>query len=759
MINMKFNIEVNTEKQSVFILHQEETRFTKMLKHKLKNMNIGIFSGARINLTNLEKYTACFVVQSEMLHPSIVSGKNSKKFIYIFFGQDEISQEYTKYCDDNKLSNIKIVNLNTEPRYYKEDLESIFWFAFSRTTDTYLNIARNLSLEKIGLQNKINKNFKLSKKHLIISGVICIFLSQIIFLIPLSAATLLHYSAYNKINSNSKTSVDPYISSASGYLDVADRMFDFSRPILHFFSIALPFEQFIQANTSISKLLLTYNLVNNESKEIIDSIFNPIGNTNNSERVKKIVDAISETTTHLNYILELSKSYNFDSNQKIISKIENLKRAVNIINTFKPYLGSVFGERRPKKYLLLFANNMELRPGGGFIGSYATFEADNFTIRNLKVFDVYDADGQLTARIEPPKPISEMLNQPFWYLRDSAFSPDFKENFLKAEEFLKLEMNEDGFDYGILITTSAVKNIISAMGTVVMPDYNEEITAENFYIKTQIHAEDNFFPGSTQKKNFLSDLLQQIIIRLGTADPALLLTAFETSLNQKQIAIYSKEEKLQESLKKEFWSGTLISPDCSKDIMEPCIADYSYQFDANLGVNKANFFIKKPSTLKAKLDSTGKITNTLTVNFYNDSIDGVYPGGIYKNYFQHYLPPNSKIVKVILDGKELENYDSTNLRYRTIGFPMIVKTQSSAKVEIVYELPTSIIASKGFYQMILQKQIGSPNYDLNFTFEVPQNFTIVRHNLSPLVNDKNINYNTSISTDRIFLIEFDKVSK
>ncbi|PIZ62200.1 hypothetical protein COY16_04940, partial [Candidatus Roizmanbacteria bacterium CG_4_10_14_0_2_um_filter_39_13] len=82
--------------------------------------------------------------------------------------------------------------------------------------------------------------------------------------------------------------------------------------------------------------------------------------------------------------------------------------------------------------------------------------------------------------------------------------------------------------------------------------------------------------------------------------------------------------------------------------------------------------------------------------------------------------------------------------------------QQSKTVQITYRLPTTIVAGNGTYQLILQKQIGSQNSDFKFTFSYPKNMTIERHNLSPLAKDNEIIYNTSISSDRIFLIEFNK---
>ena len=96
------------------------------------------------------------------------------------------------------------------------------------------------------------------------------------------------------------------------------------------------------------------------------------------------------------------------------------------------YFQGVLTEKNPKKYVIFFANNMELRPGGGFIGSFGIFEIGNYSIGEIKIYDIYDADGQLTVHLDPPKPIAQYLHVPHWFFRDSNFSPDFFTNLPRA---------------------------------------------------------------------------------------------------------------------------------------------------------------------------------------------------------------------------------------------------------------------------------------------------------------------------------------
>jgi len=86
-------------------------------------------------------------------------------------------------------------------------------------------------------------------------------------------------------------------------------------------------------------------------------------------------------------------------------------------------------------------------------------------------------------------------------LRDSNFDVDFSKGAVASAVFLNTEMHQ-AVDGGNRVDLSFVKNLLDVVGPVSVPDYNQIVTTDNFYQVTQSHTQDNFFPGSTQKKIF-----------------------------------------------------------------------------------------------------------------------------------------------------------------------------------------------------------------------------------------------------------------
>lgn len=754
--------EIDNSNQKILIVAKRDSQFLEFIKKELKKLEVEL-TVEKTAPDNFEKYFAVFFIDSTDIIPSEIAKQTKTKFTFVLFNNSEDARMISSYAYDNKLTHIKVVNLQSQPKHFKKDVDTVIWFTFSRTEDIFLHIYNEPAIshknhkQKFDLYEYVRK--KTTPKNMIILGVWLVLTAHLLFIPPLLIASYFNYRSVSSLSKNEEDKSQVYAAYSYNLLNLSENLFSFSKPAFHFFSIALPFEDFIQINESANYILRKRIVISDLGSKFVNGLF--IKNKTNKEldelvlTSKMLNQELGGLTENVQFLQAKIPEWNKDL-KAYKQKLEIIKEDLETVNGVIPKLDNIFAASSGKKYLLLFANNMELRPGGGFIGSFGIVKVKDYTIEDVRVFDVYDADGQLTSHIDPPEPISKYLNQTHWFLRDSAFTADFPTNFSEAEKLLDLEISEGNFDGAALFTVSAVQNILSGIKNLYIPDYKEIITGDNFYIKAQLYAESDFFPGSQSKKSFLSAVMNQLLLGVDNVSLPNFIEQLKNSLDQKQIVLYSKDPELQNLFEKNYWSGQILRPDCTVPKTIHCIPDYIFQFDANLGVNKANFFVKRPMKLDIQIQPDGKITDTATFTFENNSHQDVFPGGPYKNYFQILLPPNSLIQSVTIDGEAVENYEETNFEFKQIGFLMTIPPQSKSQVKIVYNLPTTIINGEGIYQLILQKQIGTPNYDLEFEFHLPANATITRNNLTPLAKDHEILYNTSVSSDRIFLIEFSK---
>lgn len=292
-------------------------------------------------------------------------------------------------------------------------------------------------------------------------------------------------------------------------------------------------------------------------------------------------------------------------------------------------------------YLVLLQNSNELRPTGGFIGSYAIINVAKGRIEKAEVSDIYEADGQIKGHVEPPEPIQEAFQLGEWRLRDANWEADFSESGQKLNWFF----DKAGVrDYQIIVATnlSVFEELAGLLGKIELPDYNEVITRENLWEKAQHYAQYNFFPGSKQKRDFLSDLafaVKEKLMKSNILTKFRLIKLTERMFAEKQVMLWGKNESLENIFDDLGWSGKLKKVKCPW-YRQNCIRDYLTINEANLGVNKANCCIERNVKLTISRDA-GSLKHNLEIKFKNNSNNQW--GGKYKAWVRVYAPNSESV--------------------------------------------------------------------------------------------------------------------
>ncbi|MBI2617667.1 DUF4012 domain-containing protein [Candidatus Gottesmanbacteria bacterium] len=439
---------------------------------------------------------------------------------------------------------------------------------------------------------------------------------------------------------------------------------------------------------------------------------------------------------------------------------EKLTAALSIM----PFLEEVFFRPEARTYLLLFQNNMELRPTGGFIGSYALVIVKGGEISSFTIEDVYAADGQLKGHVDPPNAIRKYLNQPHYYLRDSNFDPDFAVSGAKAAWFLQQEIGVK-VDGVIAINSTFLQKLLTVTGGLTLSDFaGEEVTSENFFLKSYSLVQGNFFPGSTQKKDFLTAVSQGLRFRI-EHDPSLwldLLPVIKESLEDKHIQLYSFDETFQKYIEEQGYGGRMSQIQCltvpvqeNIPVEKSCLADYLAIIEANLGVNKANYFINKSVSIEKRISPSGEIKTDLTLSYENANIPEVYSSGTYVNYLRIFLPIGSTVDSVSVntssiarENLDVENYGTDKV---SIGTLVNIAPTNKAILKISYSHPSLLDAKRDSYQFLFQKQSGDKLSPLVLSLHYPDGKAVTALNFTSSGGRKNeIYYTTDTSVDRIF---------
>ncbi len=330
--------------------------------------------------------------------------------------------------------------------------------------------------------------------------------------------------------------------------------------------------------------------------------------------------------------------------QLLTDKIEELSKYIDASVVVFPRLPTILGAEGKKTYLVLFQNNMELRPTGGFIGSFALVTFQSGKLADITVHDVYTADGQLKGHIEPPTPIRDYLGEANWWLRDSNWNPDFSISAQRAEWFLEKEMDRK-VDGVIGIDLEVAKSILEQTGPVQLTDINETIDYKNMYDKIQYEVESDFFPGSQRKANILISLTKALLSKLTQIqgdNSAKLAQEVFTNLKQKHLQIYLHDGESQKGIVKAGWAGELKTTKCLQKNCQNLLVAVN---EANVGVNKANYFIERNMQLATKVEGT-TIKNSLYVNIINNAVPALGLKGKYKTYVRVFSNTGSHFTSI-----------------------------------------------------------------------------------------------------------------
>ncbi|GAB4026326.1 MAG: hypothetical protein Fur0011_1590 [Candidatus Microgenomates bacterium] len=453
---------------------------------------------------------------------------------------------------------------------------------------------------------------------------------------------------------------------------------------------------------------------------------------------------------------------------KLLSKYESDYQALkNLLPTLKKntllgkgvfsILPDLISLNDRTKYLVLFQNNMELRGTGGFIGSYGILSFEKGKLYDFQVYDVYTADGALKGHVEPPAPIKNILGEAKWYLRDSNFDPDFPTSARRAEWFLKKSMNQDVIGT-IAINLETLRLMLREVGPLELSDYGETITENNLAERAQFHAEVNFFPGSTAKKEFLSSVADALFAKLKTADAKSLLNvanALMTSLESSDTQISVTSTSSERILQTLGWNGAIESKPCPTI---PCYEDSLYSVDSNFGVNKANFYVTKEMNLDVSLSKDGTPTHTLQTTWKNAATSNAWPAGSYKNYARLYLPPSSSIQQVKVGDKLLSSTEYTISEEHgrlVLSYLITVPINNTSTSTVVYTNNTRLV-SGAFYTLYFHRQSGSSTNDkIRVSYNLPLYLKPLKISPAPtLLETQKLSFDFLNDTDHRLSIQF-----
>lgn len=390
----------------------------------------------------------------------------------------------------------------------------------------------------------------------------------------------------------------------------------------------------------------------------------------------------------------------------LIDQVSNLLTQAKPLTAKLPYYLGAGGER---KYLVIFQNDAEIRPTGGFMTAYAVFRIEKGRINIDTADDIYKLDDTITKHVAPPEAIKLYLREYDWKIRNANFSPDFAtsmESFLSLYNSSPERKKIDGIialDTHVLIKIMEVLGPVSAYGANFTTENIASCDCPQIIYELEKYADEPKAYERGSRKDIIGVLLQAMMQKAMQAPKNLWGPLFQAGLSevdQKHILVYFLDAEAQKGIVALGAAGQIKAYD----------GDYLHINDANLGGAKSNLYITKSVKQEVATKSDGTETNLIIEYRHPRAADncslerkeGLCLSGIYRDYVRVYLPANSQLIEA--RGFESKNNTFTDLGKTVVDGFFTVVPQGVAKLQIKYKTPLKF---SGTYRELIQKQPGT----------------------------------------------------
>lgn len=416
---------------------------------------------------------------------------------------------------------------------------------------------------------------------------------------------------------------------------------------------------------------------------------------------------------------------------EVRSKLKQAKELVAQASTFlvsgKPFLESsqyILGMDAPRTYLVIFQNDKELRPTGGFMTGYSIMKVDKATFTPVVSDDVYTLDAKYKPEIQAPQPIIDYIKGPYslstkWRLRDMNWSPDFAtsmELFTKAAEKAGIT-NIDGV---IAVDTQILVNLLDVIGPIGVSGYGNFSTqiepkcncpqviyelesfadVEGAVIWDPLTGKIIKAPANYNNRKAIIGPLMNSIMANALGQPkekmALLLEAAFKSLLEKHTLFFLFDETAQKAVS-DFGLGGKIDQEYNND--------YLHINDANLGGRKSNLYAYETVEQNISVAGDGTVTKTVTITYQNPEKQDGWLNSILPTWVRIYVPKGSELIESTGLEKSAEPYEDLG---KTVfaGF-FKLRPEGISKITFEYKLPFKVSKE---YRMLIQKQPGTDGF-------------------------------------------------
>lgn len=463
-----------------------------------------------------------------------------------------------------------------------------------------------------------------------------------------------------------------------------------------------------------------------------------------------------------------------DATDPIKEQFPLLKKIIDTTVPAAESLPAILGWPNEKTYLFLLQNNTELRPTGGFIGTFGILKVENAEIRQFTTDNIYNLDNPVknTLFLDPPEPIQKYLSQTQWFMRDSNWDPDFPTSAEKALWFYQEESGSNEDFYGVIaVTPTFIQSLLEITGEITVDGV--AFNSENLIEVLEFQVEKGFMQAGiplSERKEIIGSLANELmdrILNLPKNRWGELWKTFYDDVVQKQILIYIKDDHTQELVKEEQWAGEV------KDF----VGDYIFVVDSNMASLKSDPGVAHQIDYTLTKNENNELISNLAITYDNQGAFD-WKTTRYRTYVRVLVPYGSELIDwegamendKLLSKKE-GGIDVSESHGRTqFGAFISIEPKEKKTLSFTYKLPVSFgefTDQNKEYGLYVQKQAGTIGHGLNIVLDLDKRLdsikptdTVFTTDLSSLgdlgtaYTENALKIESSLLTDQQFTVYF-----
>lgn len=479
---------------------------------------------------------------------------------------------------------------------------------------------------------------------------------------------------------------------------------------------------------------------------------------NHLRTIESSLASLSQALGEIHTITQGDQALPFgESNQLVLSL--DLERWHSLIHELISWL-SVSASRH---IAILLLNPSEIRPGGGFLGSFVELTIQNASITNVIVRDINEVDRTLLIQVVPPKPLQ--VSERRWRTADTNWFFDFKDSAKKTLSFMSssglYHDNHIAFDGAIAISPKVVSDILKLTGPLSVAGSDTPLTSDNFIYAIQKSVQQGQATEADSPKAILEVLAPTLLKKINelSSDKRSALLSFIPQWAEDRDAMgYFTNDIFEENLEHYGAAGRVYSLPINFE------GDYLAVVNANIGGGKTDLFMRNRVTLDSQIDLKGTVTNHVVIQRSHHGYESPYwwyrvPN---QNYMQVFTPASAELMgatggmqKRILPkvnfnsgsyetDSDLQNIESTAQTYAT--HPEIMNIMELGKRVFATWTTTALRATSTLtmdyqhrlfvtstdgkeYTFVLERQMGDMSV-YHITLNAPVGYVWAENNLS-----------------------------